>query len=378
MHYEIRLFDTPLLRFSATENTADPEIEILWVSAENRHLFPPDMSPDPEGVAAWLKHRTIPKNRAFVHNFLSRCGLNANRPMGIIRVSMGLSLNDSYWVAPENFPGTFARYNLYDNPFSRILSLIAFTGYGTSVRTSVVSSPEFTTNGMLPKCWRRIDRKIVLYKGGTTGAGNTGNEPYSEFYAAQIAETLGIHAIPYGLSVWKGVLCSTCSLFTDRETTFLPAGRLVRRGGMPAVRAYYETLGEPFTRALDDMLVLDALICNTDRHFGNFGLLADSRTNTIKAPAPLFDHGNSLFNFASSHDLQDPASLQTYAETLVPCVYDDFLGTAAEVLQKRHRDGLRKLLAFRFRKHRRYNLPAERLRCIEAEIHRRAKRLLAE
>ena len=54
---------------------------------------------------------------------------------------------------------------------------------------------------------------------------------------------------------------------------------------------------------MDDMLILDALIFNTDRHFGNFGFLVDNKTNQIVAPAPLFDHGNSLFNYAGSDDV---------------------------------------------------------------------------
>jgi hypothetical protein len=117
-----------------------------------------------------------------------------------------LSLNDCYWVVEEGFEGTFSKYNLYDNRFSQILALIAITGYGKSIRSSLDSCPEFTTNGMLPKCWRRENGKILLYKGGTTGGPNTGNEPYSEFYAAQIAKIMGINAIDYKLSKWKATL----------------------------------------------------------------------------------------------------------------------------------------------------------------------------
>ena len=58
--------------------------------------------------------------------------------------SKGLSLNDVYWVVPEDFDGKFADYNLYDNRFNRILSQIVFTGYGSSVKSSLLSSPEFT------------------------------------------------------------------------------------------------------------------------------------------------------------------------------------------------------------------------------------------
>lgn len=376
MIYELRHFDTALMQFSATENTSSPEIEILWLSDENKALLPLDMTADGDSVSRWLKKRTIPKNRAYVHSFLSKCGLSLNRPMSILSVSKGLSLNDCYWVVEEGFEGSYAEYNLYDNNFSRVLGLIAFTGYGSSVRTSLASCPEFTTNGMLPKCWRREGGSIKLYKGGTSGASNTGNEPYSEFYAAQIAEILGINAINYGLSKWKNELCSTCELFTSKDYSFMPVGRLVTKGGMKAVREYYGSLGEEFVSALDDMLVLDAVICNVDRHFGNFGFLVDNRTNKIAAPAPLFDHGNSLFNLAGRDALVSDDALGKYADTLMPCVYDDFIGTAKNVLSNRHRESLRRLLDFRFKRHSRYNLDSKRLTLIEGQIHKRAKELL--
>ena len=376
MVLELRHFDTPLLRFSAQTDTSEPEPEILWVTDENRALLPLDLELSPRGLSRWLRHRTIPKNRAYVHSLLSKTGLSINRPMGIIQVTKGLSLNDCYWVVEEGFPGRFEQYDLYDNRFNRVLALIAFTGYGSSVRSSLFSSPEFTTNGMLPKCWRRESGVIRLYKGGTSGASNTGNEPYSEFYAWQIAQAMGIDAVEYKLTRWKGQLCSTCRLFTSKERAFVPVGRLVT-GGMQAVRLYMEKLGPAYVDALDDMLVFDAVICNADRHFGNFGFLIDSETNTITAPAPLFDHGNSLFNFAGEDDLQNEQTLDAYAKTLVPSVYDDFLGTARSVLTERRREALRHLLTFRFKKHPRYNLPEKRLRLIEKEVQKRASALLS-
>lgn len=353
-----------------------PQITILWVNEAEKHLLPLDLSLTGDSIAKWLKSRTIPKNRAYVHNFLSKCNLNLNRPMNIIKVSKGLSLNDCYWVVEEGFSGTFEKYNLYDNRFSRVLALIAFTGYGSSVRSSLASCPEFTTNGMLPKCWRRVNGEIKLYKGGTSGASNTGNEPYCEYYAAQIAKELGISAIDYGLSKWKGALCSTCVLFTSKEYAFLPVGKVVTSGGMEAVASYYEKMGAAYAKALADMLVLDAIICNTDRHFGNFGFLVDNRTNEIVAPAPLFDHGNSLFNFAGKDDLASDAALTAYAQTLMPCVYDDFIGTAKAVLTPEHREGLRHLLNFRFKRHSLYNLPKERLDLLEKQVQKRARELL--
>lgn len=64
MIYELRHFDTPLIRFTATEDTNEPEIEILWVNEKKRQLMPLDLEVDAEGVSRWLRNRTIPKNRA--------------------------------------------------------------------------------------------------------------------------------------------------------------------------------------------------------------------------------------------------------------------------------------------------------------------------
>lgn len=378
MVYELRHFDTPLLRFRAIDSTYAAELEITWVNEEKKNLLPLDLVLDGDSLFKWLKHRSIPKNRAFVNSFLSKCGLNLNRPLDIIHVSKGLSLNDCYWVVEEGFNGTFGKYNLYDNRFSQILALIAFTGYGSSIRTSLASCPEFTTNGMLPKCWRRDGGKILLYKGGTSGAYNTGNEPYSEFYAAQIAKTMGIHAIDYKLSKWQGELCSTCELFTSKQYSFLPVGRVVRGGGMNAVAAYYQSLGEEYLSALHDMLVFDAVVCNTDRHYGNFGFLVDNETNEIVAPAPLFDHGNALFNLVGRDALTSLDALEAYADTQMPCVYDDFFGTAKKVMTEEHRAALRHLLTFRFKRHSRYNLPPQRLKLIEKVVQNRVRKLLED
>lgn len=376
MEYFLKQFNKPLLKFSATTDTSEPEIQILWIDEDSRSLLPLDLTLTPDGLSRWLRRRTIPKNRAYVHNLLAKCGLNLNRPLSIINICKGLSLNDCYWVAQEDNGDIFEKVNLYDNPFSNVLAELAFTGYGSSLRSSLFSSPEFTTNGMLRKCWRRISGKVYLYKGGTEGASNTGFEPYSEFYAAQIAAAMGVRAIPYGLSRWKGVLCSTCELFTSKEYSYIPVGHLVTKGGINAVKAYYESLGPEFTAALREMLVFDAVICNVDRHFGNFGVMVDNRTNTVVSPAPLFDHGNSLFNFAGMDAWSNDAALEEYIETLAPSVYDDFLGTAKSVLTPELREKLRHLLTFRFKKHSRYNLPEKRLRMIEKQVQKRARVLL--
>lgn len=374
MNYEIRHFDTTVLRFSASEG-ADINLSVMWVT-DDKSLLPLDLNGVSAGdVEAWLSQRTIPRNRAYVHSLMASIGLNINRKMSIINISKGLSLNDSYWVVAEGFDGSFEKYNLYENNFNNILGLIAFTGYGSMNVSRFASSPEFTTNGMLPKCWRRKNG-IKLYKGGTQGASNTGNEPYSEYYASQIAKILGFKAIDYTLSKWKSQLCSVCDLFTSKELAFIPIGRLVKSGGLKAVRKYYESLGTEFVEALDEMIIFDAIIYNTDRHFGNFGVLVNSRTNEIVKPAPLFDHGNSLFALAGQVALENETGMEYYAKTQLPRVYDDFVLEAKPLLTHEHRNKLHQLLNFRLKRHSRYNLDAKRLKLIEKQISKRVRELL--
>lgn len=372
MSYYLKLFDEVLLEFNIVDKLDGFDVKVTSVNKEKLALLPLDMTADDESVKKWLKHRTIPANRAHVQNFLARNGLNEKDTMGIIDICKGLSLNDSYWVVDSEFKGSFADYNLYDNKFNRTLALIAFTGQGSYTRSTFRSSPEFTTNGMLAKCWRRIDGNIELFKTGTEGFANSGLEPYSEFYAYQIADAMGIDAIKYNLARWNGYLCSTCKLFTDKKTAYISVGRIVRDGGIEAVIKYYKDLGQKFYDSFVDMVVFDALILNEDRHLGNFGVLVDSRSNKVLKPAPLFDHGLSLLCYAMKDDLDN---LDEYARTRTPAVFKSFDESVKELITDRQVKKLRKVFDFSFTMHPRYNLDQERLRKLERMIRQRAKYL---
>ena len=232
--YSLRIYDTELMRFTMEVRGLEGLVaEILSVGEETEHLLPLDMQRTGEGVIRWLERRVIPKNRAFVDEILKTLGLSANDTKGIIDVCKGLSLNDSYWVVPEGFEGKFAQYNLYENRFSEMLALVAYTGAGQS-RQAFTTSPELTTNGMLPKAWRLVENDgIYLYKGGTTGASNAGREPYCEYYASQIAEAMRLNAVT---TTWKtGRASPPPSAAYSRTSTppISPSGGSSSRAGLP-------------------------------------------------------------------------------------------------------------------------------------------------
>lgn len=376
-NYVLRIFDTDLMHFSMERRGLEGLVaEITGVSSGLEHLLPLDMELTGSGVVKWLEKRVIPKNRTFVDEILRALGLGQNDTKGIIDVCKGLSLNDSYWVVPEGFEGSFDKYNLYENRFSEMLALVAYTGAGQS-RQAFTTSPELTTNGMLPKAWRMEVEGIFLYKGGTSGASNTGREPFCEYYASQVAQVMRLNAVHYDLEKWKGITASKCPLFTSRDVSYIPAGRLIKNGGIQKCLEYYDSLGAEFGRQLRSMLVFDALIYNEDRHFGNFGVLRDNHSGKIIAPAPIFDNGLSLFCFAGKDQLSDADKLAEYAATRTTPYNISFEEVCAEVMGAEQKKQLRRMIGFKFQRHESLNLPEEYLNSIEKVLETRLRRLLA-
>lgn len=377
MNYILKHFDKKLIKFTFNSTPrAETSIEILALYKENKIFYPLNLSLENTSLLAWIKSRTIPKNREFVFKILMELKLSFDDIEGIVNISKSLSLNDCYWIVKEDFNGTFDEYNLYDNDFNKTLSLLAYTGYGSVKQQGFISSPEFTTNGVLAKAWRKnpLQRKgIYLYKGASKGCANCGNEPYSEFYAYQIAKKMGLEATEYSLGKWKGELNSICELFSSKKYSFVPIYRLVTEGGWNAVLEYYQILGDNFYEALVDMIIFDVVIVNTDRHFGNFGLLVDNETNKIVKPAPIFDNGLSLFYDAMEDDL---ARVDEFARTKGMKNAGDFMSFATSIITSKEKKKIRKLIGFKFERHVTYNLSSRRLRVIEGFISRRVKALL--
>ena len=371
MDFVLKQFDDVLLNFMTKRTIDGIDVSITSINKDKVERLPLGMSPTSESLTRWLRHRTIPANRAYAQNFLSKNGLSENDFIGILQICKGLSLTDCYWITYPNDQKTFAEVNLFDNRFSQVLSQIAFTGYGSSPASKFRSSPEFTTNGMLPKAWRRKEGKVLLYKGGTSGLANTGKEPYSEFYAAQVAEAMGIPHVTYGLSKWKGQLCSTCELFTSKDISFVPASTLISTSKISQIIDWFDDHG--WKNDLADMLVLDAIIRNTDRHLGNFGFLVDNHTNQLLRPAPIFDNGLSLYCYVMDNDLNN---LSEQEKTLAPALYADFDEVALHVIGQKQKQELRHLLTFKFKKHSRYNLSDERIKMLESAIQGKVRYLL--
>ena len=94
----------------------------------------------------------------------------------------------------------------------------------------------------------------------------------------------------------------------------------------------------------------------------------------IISPAPIFDNGLSLFNYALDGDIKN---LDAYAKTRSNPYGVSYESICAEVMGIKQKNQLRKLIDFKFTRHPSINLPEERLTAIEKHLQKRVRNLLA-
>ncbi len=251
------------------------------------------MAGEPASVDRWIRARTISKNRTYASRIVRQYGIHLDDPIQILDVCNALSLNDAYWVVPDDSNATFAEKNLYENNFDDLVATVAFSGVVDLSRTPAGPSGELTTSGQFPKAWRIHEGRRFLYKAGSLNT--NGLEPFAEHFAAQLAEALGIYHTPYDLAEWHGSLCSACPLFTSRETGFTPFAATFGVLPFEEAAAVYLELGEEAFNLFTGMSVLDVLTANDDRHLNNFGFLFDNASRRVTGAAPVFDNNLALF-----------------------------------------------------------------------------------
>ncbi|WP_251424844.1 HipA domain-containing protein [Veillonella agrestimuris] len=376
MKYILKNKDNNVLLFSITKiqkeiNTITfNSFQINIESIENETLLPIDLTSTAESLHEWLSKRKIPNNRAYVEELLEAIS-DVDNPYKYIDVSYGLSLNDSYWICPYNDNIKWEDINLYHNNFNEIVARIAFTGEHSYIN-GLVTSPEFTTNGALKKCWHRYNDVVYLYKGSSERFANGGQEAVIEVYAAQVANHLGIDHVTYELTTFHNQSVSACKLFTSEDVGYIPMASVVQHLTSRNDLSQYETqleIGMKYgMEQFEDMMVFDALIKNTDRHLNNFGLLVNNNTNEIIQAAPLFDHGNSLFYKALDSDYEDLYQVKNNIS-----FWGMSFDTQAELyIRKRHIPMLTKMQTFSFNRVPSDILDEYKVRALETYLKERA------
>ena len=82
--YSLRLYDDEILTFTLHEKGLEGlKSHIVSVNEDMKNLIPLDLELSDDGILKWLKHRVIPKNRAFVDEILKALGLSYNNTKGM-------------------------------------------------------------------------------------------------------------------------------------------------------------------------------------------------------------------------------------------------------------------------------------------------------
>ena len=375
--YYLKLFNKTLLGFDMDKELNVSNIDIL---CDDIKLFPENLKEvDSDTIKYFILNKLIPKNRANLECFLNAVNIELDDFKAILDYSKGLSIIDAYWITRDDGL-RYEDFNLFDNDISKELSLSIFNGTKTKINNTVLS-PEFTTNGAIPKCWIKKDDGYYLYKSSTgyLGFANTGNEPYSEYYACQLLKELGIPYINYDLEMYQNELVSVCKIFTSKDIAYVPIHLIANIDDID--KAYNWCLEHNLEEAFGNMIIFDALIYNHDRHLGNFGIIKDNHTGDILGMAPIFDNGAGLLAYTSLSKFKDLATFEDYYKNNNDFNRSNYWIDFRDLVKKYCTDKqlvkLKRLDNFKFTKHPRYNLLEGRLEYLNILIDYRIKELMS-
>lgn len=288
----------------------------------------------------WIDGRQIAKHRASIERLMRELGLITRHDF--IAMARCLSLTDTFWMKRVDEEITWDEVSLYRNPFDDVIARIAFDGTGMYGRRNSPTSPEYATSGSFAKCWVRDGNEISLLKRGSIGYANAGFEPYSEALASQLLDAASVDHVPYAVVNYHGKLASKCPLFTTEEVGFVAAHRFFDGPfDVPDMLAFCEKHGTEET--FREMVVMDAVMANVDRHTGNYGFLVDNATGAVLRMAPLFDH-----NMACLPMMMEGDDFDEYLSMIGPKIGATFVGIARALLTSKIRAKLVALKDFEY------------------------------
>ena len=265
-------------------------------------MFSEDINQLSKNFTEWWRSRSIPATRAGLRKRMERLPyLNLQE---IINQSFGLSLSDQYWIRPIHMNDLkWEDINYFTNDFSPDYGKY-FLGELDEDFTDVMHlnrrSPDVTLDGDVQKRWIIQNGERYLIKNGTLPYVQ---EPFNEKIASEVLSHMSVPYVSYDVIERNGRYFSSCKDFIDTDHEYVSAYYLASSLHATkkvnseilleeAIEKYEIPNSEHF---IDQMLCLDYMILNEDRHWTNFGFIRNVETLKFEGPAPIFDNGNSLW-----------------------------------------------------------------------------------
>lgn len=252
----------------------------------------------------WCATRLLLLERAYAKEILNSMGATqsaTDRDRALVALSYHcLTLTDIWWVRSSVETTTFAEINLYEKYTDNIFADIAIKGSQASLPDAHLIARDASTQGLCPKAWiKKEDGFYLLKDGEEEGVEN-------ELLAGKICTCFDIRAVRYEEDMFEGLQVSVSRLMTNRDQG------IVSREAFEIYAANHDIKAEEYILSLDAhgfymMNIMDYLVGNTDRHWGNWGFLMDNRTNTPLRLHDLMDFNRSF----RAYDTIDGANCQT-------------------------------------------------------------------
>jgi hypothetical protein len=235
--------------------------------------------------------RLLSLSRAHAKQIICAFGINQNDKISILKYCRALSVTDHYWIKDENDIATWSDVSLYKKAINKEIIDTALTGryvkLGKNKRT-----PELTTQGSYPKCWIQENKNLYLLKSDkTSDFVNT----RMEVLTSRILECFNVDYVKYTGQFMelnnKKLYVSKCKNFVTEKYDFVEAQEIYDYCRRQNIN--YEEYIMNIDKSFSDMIVLDYILLNTDRHLQNYGCLMDEKGKLVRL-APLFDFNLSL------------------------------------------------------------------------------------
>ena len=247
----------------------------------------------------WFKGRGIPSLRKGLEKLLDQLGVESTDEL--LNRAYALSLFDQYWIKEFNSPVEWKDINFFDNDFKYegYLQASLSSSNESGTERPDLHSPNNTTDGMLQKGWIIEKGKRVLVKGSYEASRE---EPINEWLASEFCRRMDFDYCPYRIDISGGRLVSKCDLFVASDEEIITANDIFvsekKKGNISDIQHYINILEKHNVpnarRNVENMILLDAVLMNTDRHLRNFGVIRNVETLEWKRTAPIFDTGEAM------------------------------------------------------------------------------------
>ena len=265
----------------------------------------------------WCSSRVLTLDRKYAKEIMRAIGANqaiTDKDRAMIAVAYhGLTFTDVFWIRRANEKTDFESLNLYNHSLSDAFADISLRGKDITLQNAELiisrdAAGDVGTTGVAPKAWIRENGNFYLLKDGDE------RDVDAELLASKIVGCFKIDYVPYEKDYFEGLKVSKCKIITSEERSIVPYEFIdVYCTNKNMDKLEFVLKKDSYSYYM--MNIIDYLIGNTDRHWGNWGFFTDNSTNKLKGLYSLMDFNKSFL----SYDTLDGAQCQTANQRMTQC-----------------------------------------------------------